>query len=192
MSKPDTSNTAGHLALRALALDGIMIALSVVLTRFLSINIPIGGAIGARIGLGHLPIIFTGIVLDPIHGFIVGAVADVVGATLWPSGAFIWQITVISALNGVIPALFVRVHWSRSKTARIWIGVTVSRLLLSVGWLPFVLHDVIKLPYWPVVAGQAAGSVIMIPATAFLLGILLQAYERAGFGHVSTQTPGQS
>jgi len=33
-------------------------------------------------------------------------------------------------------------------------------------------------------AGQAAGSVVMIPATAFLTVALVQAFERTGFGHV--------
>jgi ECF transporter S component (folate family) len=184
MSRLNTSNTAGRSAVKVLALDGVMIALSVVLTRFLSLNIPIGGGIGARVGLGHLPIIFTGIVLGPVHGFIVGAIADAVGETLWPSGPFIWQITAISALSGVIPALFTRASLPRSRVARMWIGITLSRLLLSVAWLPFVLHAAIRLPYWPVLAGQAAGSVIMIPMTAFLMGILLQSYERAGFGRI--------
>ena len=50
--KPDRSG----MALRVLTLDGLMVALSIVLTRLMSLNIPIGGGIGARIGLGHLPI----------------------------------------------------------------------------------------------------------------------------------------
>jgi hypothetical protein len=62
--------------------------------------------------------------------------------------------------------------------------VSVTRLVLNVGWLPVVLRDVMKLPYWPVLAGQAAGSVVMIPATAFLIVALVQAFERAGFVHV--------
>jgi ECF transporter S component (folate family) len=178
--KPDLA----RLALRGLTLDALMIALSVVLTRFLSLNVPIGGGVGARIGLGHLPIIFAGIVLGPVHGLIVGAAADLTGHFLWPVGPFVWQITAISALNGVIPALIARLRWQKSLTARIWAGVVVSRLVLNVGWLPFALRDVLKLPYWPVLAGQAAGSLVMIPATAFLTVTLVQAFERAGFGHV--------
>lgn len=179
--KPDRS----AVALRVLTLNGLMIALSIVLTRLMSLNIPIGGGIGARIGLGHLPITFAGIVAGPLSGALVGAAADLVGFAIWPSGPFvIWQITAITALNGVIPWAFVKLGWPRSRTARIWTGVAVARLALNVGWLPFVLHSVMKLPYWPVMLGQAAGSVVMIPATAFLVDLLMKAYERAEFGHV--------
>lgn len=174
-----------RIALRALTLNGLMIALSIVLTRLMSLNIPIGGGIGARIGLGHLPIVVAGIVAGPLSGALVGAAADLVGFAVWPSGPFvIWQITVISALNGVIPWVFVKLGWPQARTTRIWIGVTIARLVLSVGWLPLVLHSVMKLPYWPVVAGQAAGSVVMIPATAFFVSLLVHAYERSGYGHV--------
>ncbi|MHB8071027.1 MAG: folate family ECF transporter S component [Candidatus Cryosericum sp.] len=179
--KPDRA----RVTLRVLTLDGLMIAVSVVLTRLLSLNIPIGGGIGARIGLGHLPIVFTGIVAGPLSGLLVGAAADLVGFAIWPSGPFIiWQITAISALNGAIPWVFVKLGWPRSRTARIWIGVAVARLVLSVGWLPLVLKSVMGLPYWPVLVGQAAGSVVMIPATAFLVDLLVKAYERSGYGHL--------
>lgn len=173
------------MTLRVLTLDGLMIGLSIVLTRLLSLNIPIGGGIGARMGLGHLPIVFAGIVAGPLSGVLVGAAADLVGFAIWPSGPLvIWQITAISALNGVIPWAFVKMGWPRSRTARIWIGVIVTRLVLNVGWLPLVLHSVLKLPYWPVLAGQAAGSVVMIPATAFFVDVLVKAYERSGYGHL--------
>jgi len=179
--KPDRT----RMTLRVLTLDGLMIGLSIVLTRLLSLNIPIGGGIGARIGLGHLPIVFTSIVAGPLSGLLVGAAADLVGFAIWPSGAFIiWQITAIAALNGVIPWVFVRLGWPRSRTARIWIGVSVTRLVLNVGWLPLVLHSVLMLPYWPVLAGQAAGSVVMIPATAFFVDVLVKAYERSGYGRL--------
>ena len=80
---------------------------------------------------------FAGIVAGPLSGALVGAAADLVGFAIWPSGPFvIWQITAISALNGVIPWAFVKLGWPRSRTARIWIGVTIARLALSVGWLP--------------------------------------------------------
>ena len=179
--KPDRSG----MALRVLTLDGLMIGLSIVLTRLMSLNVPIGGVIGVRIGLGHLPIVFTGIVAGPLSGLLVGAAADLVGFAIWPSGPLIiWQITAISALNGVIPWVFVKLGWPRSRTARIWIGVSVTRLVLSVGWLPLVLHDLTKLPYWPVVAVQAAGSVVMIPATALFVDVLVKAYERSGYGRL--------
>ena len=103
--KPDRT----RMTLRVLTLDGLMIGLSIVLTRLLSLNIPIGGGIGARIGLGHLPIVFIGIVAGPLSGLLVGAAANLVGFVIWPSGPFIiWQITAISALNGVIPWVFVK------------------------------------------------------------------------------------
>ena len=62
--------------------------------------------------------------------------------------------------------------------------MSVARLVLNVGWLPLVLQNVTKLPYWPVLAGKAAGSLVMITATAFLAVALVQAFERTRFGNV--------
>ena len=47
-----------------------------------------------------------------------------------------------------------------------------------------MLCSVMKLPYWFALTGQAADSVVVIPATAFFVDVLVKAYERSGYGYL--------
>jgi ECF transporter S component (folate family) len=128
--------------------------------------------------------VFAGIILGPVHGLLVGILSDVTGHVLVPAGAYLWQLTLISGLYGVIPWFFYRLPRPKSTAGRIWLGVTISRVILNVGWLPFVLHDINGIPYVPGVLAQAALSVVLVPALGFLTIVLLRVYERSGFAHV--------
>ncbi|MDI9498585.1 MAG: folate family ECF transporter S component [Bacillota bacterium] len=96
-----------------LALAALFVALSVILTRLLSV-IVIGGAF--RPELGHVPIQLAGLLLGPGYGGLVGLAADLVGAIALPQGAFHPGFTLSSVLVGVLPGLAVTVL--RSGIAR--------------------------------------------------------------------------
>ena len=75
-----------------------LIAISIVLTRLLSITTPF-----FRIGFGSIPIMIAGIVLGPKYGFVVGGLADLVGFMMNPAGSFMPGFTLTAAMTGVIP-----------------------------------------------------------------------------------------
>ena len=60
-----------------------LIALNVVITRFLSISTPI-----FRIGFSFLTIVCAATLFGPIEAAIVGGLGDLLGALLFPSGPF--------------------------------------------------------------------------------------------------------
>ena len=76
MSKAKPTNSKRRL--RILLLISMFSALSIVFGKFLAFNI--GDTI--RISFENLPILFAGIFLGPLHGMIVGVVADLVGCVL--------------------------------------------------------------------------------------------------------------
>lgn len=82
-----------------LTVTAMMIALSIVLERFL----PIVYLDTTRLGLGKVPIILTGAFVSPLYGAAAGLIADLVGCI----GLHIPNplITVSSALIGFLPAL---------------------------------------------------------------------------------------
>ena len=82
--------------------SAVLIAMSFVFTRFLSINI--GSTI--RIGFGRFPIMLSGIYYGPFAGFIVGAFADFLGAIIFTG----WNpaLSVPAALSGLLPYLFIK------------------------------------------------------------------------------------
>lgn len=85
----------------------LLATVSLVLTRFLSFYIPFMGAQSMRVGFGEVPIILAGLLLGAPAGGFVGLAADLVGATLFPSGPYFPGFSLSAFLTGFMPAFFV-------------------------------------------------------------------------------------
>lgn len=93
-------------SVHCLVLSSLLAATSVVLTQFLSFYIPFLGNNSARVGFGHVPLLLAGLLLGPFWGAATGAVADLVGAILFPfGGSYFPGFTVTAMLTGLLPAL---------------------------------------------------------------------------------------
>ena len=66
-----------------LVLMAMLVAVQVILSRFLSINLW-----NLKIGFAFVPVALAGMLLGPVGAGLTGAVADIIGATLFPSGTF--------------------------------------------------------------------------------------------------------
>ncbi len=86
----------------------LLATLSLVLTRFLSFYIPFLGVQSMRVGFGDVPLILAGLLLGGPAGGLTGLAADLVGATLFPSGPYFPGFTFSAFLTGFLPAFFVR------------------------------------------------------------------------------------
>ena len=91
--------------IQKITLSGLLLALTIIFTRFLSIqNIPIIPFV--RISIGPALIILTSLLLGPICGLIVGAGSDILGIVLVPN-ALGYSInplfTLVYGLLGVLP-----------------------------------------------------------------------------------------
>lgn len=123
-----------------------LIALSVVLTRFASINTPI-----VRIGFGFLPCAFMGIKFGPIWAGIGYAAADVLGMVIFPSGTYFPGFTVTAFLTGIVYGIF---YHNREVTFR---SSILPNLIISV-FLNLVLDT-----FWlMILMGQ--GFLALLPA----------------------------
>jgi ECF transporter S component (folate family) len=91
---------------RKITLAALLVAISIVLTRFFGIVIPLGGFPSLSLDLGSVPIVLSGIVLGPIFGGIVGFSSDLVGFNINPRGGiFHFGFMLNAILTGVIPGL---------------------------------------------------------------------------------------
>jgi riboflavin transporter len=91
---------------RKITLAALLVAISIVLTRFFGIVIPLGGFPSLSLDLGSVPIVLSGIVLGPIFGGIVGFSSDIVGFNINPRGGiFHFGFMLNAILTGVIPGL---------------------------------------------------------------------------------------
>ena len=81
----------------SLVLTAVFTAVTVVLSRFLSINIW-----NMSIGFSFVSIMLCGMLLGPIWGGVCGALADFIGAILFPFGPYFPGFTATAFLSGTI------------------------------------------------------------------------------------------
>lgn len=116
--------------IRSITFSAIMIALAVVLTRFGSFYIP--GAQFIRVGFGSIPTIVTSLVAGPIWGLVVGAGSDLIGALLFPVGAFFPGYTIDAALQGVIPYFVITLLKGRYKRQSVVASVFIATFIMVI------------------------------------------------------------
>lgn len=109
---------------------------------FVALSVVINTMRFGSISFGGFPIIYSGLVLGPVNGFIVGAVSDVLGFIVRPSsvGGYHVVFTLTSALTGLIPILVVRlfkVKYPNFKFYQVLIGIFVGQMITSVIMSPY-------------------------------------------------------
>lgn len=165
--------------LHLLVLSSLLAALSVVLTRFFSASIPVGGFPSLRIGLGPIPVILAGFIGGPVAGAAVGTVADLTGYMVNPfGGAFVPAITLIQALTGALPVLIYRaIGGGRSKRGDLkgyFVSIGLAQIILRAIAMPFILAP---LTGWPVLSHMIIGLAtqgLMVPVYSAAIHFLLR------------------
>lgn len=149
--------------LTALVSCALLIAIEIILTRFLSISTPI-----VRIGFGFAPIALAGILFGPWYGCAVGALADLLGANLFPTGPFWPGFTLVAGLTGFTYGLMLYqkagAQWSRTATVlRIAAAVLIVTLLLQLGLDTVNLVLLLDKGFFVLLPGRITKAVVMIP-----------------------------
>jgi len=140
----------------------LLIALEVVLTRFLSITTPI-----VRIGFGFLPIALAGIFLGPVYGMLAGALSDLLGFFLFPQGTYFPGFTLTAALRGLIFGL---VHTGRKVTFnRTFISSALTTIICDLFLNTIWLHLLYGNAYALMLVPRLIKAGLMIPISMFLI-----------------------
>ena len=155
----------------------VLIAISVVLSRFLSFRILIFGVEGIRIGFGNFPIILSGFLFGPMAGAICGMLSDILGYLLFPLGPYMPHFTLNSALIGAIPAIIL------GKRIREGIDIPIIYYVLSIGMeeiittvllLPYFLHILFKIPIPAILPAYIIRAIIDIILFSPLMKTLIK------------------
>lgn len=108
---------------------------------FIALSVVINTMRFGSISFGGFPIIYSGLVLGPVNGFIVGAVSDVLAFIVRPSsGGYNILFTLTSALTGFIPAIITGLFKDKYPNYRFFsvlIGVFIGQMITSVIMAPF-------------------------------------------------------
>lgn len=139
-------NAKRKIGAKEIALSGVFIAISIILTRVFAIMIPLAGLPALRIGFGAIPIQISGILMGPVIGGIVGVIADLLGFIMNPGGGvFFPGFTLTAALNGIIPGLLFNYFRKNKGNINYNIINTIITVLISMG-IVFIMfqNEVLK------------------------------------------------
>jgi len=155
---------------------GFLIALSIILTRFASLRIAIGGVEGIRIGLGKLPIILGGIIFGPWAGGLIGALSDLLGYFINPMGAYIPHFTLTSALAGMIPATILILIRKKNEPNifDLGIAITTGQVITSIILIPYFLNTLFGIPWKVLMLPRIISEPIQIFIYTYTINIILK------------------
>ena len=158
-----------RLPIKVLIISALLVALSVILGRFASIRIPIGGVEALRIGFGTFPIILAGFLYGPWVGGIVGALSNILGFILIPVGGFMPHFVVVSALGGVFPILFFRLFGSSWTYWGLLLAIGLSLGINGILFISYLMNSLYGTPYSYILPGRILAWVVTAPIYPLLM-----------------------
>ena len=154
---------------RFLTLTGLFIALYIVLDQF-SLQV----TESLRIGFSFLMLAMVGLFCGPVLGMAAGAICDIMGAVLFPRGAYFPGYTVSAIVGGLIYGLLLY-----RKPVSLW------RSLLSRGLVDLFVNVGLNTLWLSITMGQAwkvlvvtrftKNAILLVPEALVLFGVSIAA-----------------
>lgn len=142
----------------------LLIALDVILTRFLSIQTQF-----LRIGFGFLPVAIAGVAYGPFWGAVTGAVGDILGMVIYPPAEYFPGFTLTALLTGMIFGFLLH---RKASVPRILIASAIvcvfCNLILDTLWL----HIMYGNGFLVLLPARAVKCLLNIPIYTVLIKIL--------------------
>jgi ECF transporter S component (folate family) len=143
----------------------LLMALDIVLTRLLSINTPV-----LRVSLGFVPVSLIAIAYGPLWAGAACVMDDVIGATLFPTGAFFPGFTLTAFLTGFTFGAFLHrrpVTWKRTLPAAAIVCLFCSLCLDSL-WLYIIMGKGL----FALIPMRIVKAVLMLPVETVLIPLV--------------------
>ncbi len=169
-----------NISSRNVVMAGFLVAISIVMTRFAYVMLPLAGVGALRISFGEVPLMISGIMFGPLVGALTGVAADIVGFLINPQGPYYPGFTLSSALWGFIPGLFI-IYFRKNKTSKnifsyrnmlitsIFTTVVVS-ILLNTLWISQLYGK----GFFILLPARLIAGLISIPIYAFIISYLIK------------------
>ena len=124
--------------IRKIVILGTLLAIEIVLSRFLSISTAI-----VKIGFAFVPVVTAAMLYGPVFAGCIAALGDFLGAILFPIGPYFPGFTLSAFIGGVIFGLIL---YNKEKTllriiAAAGLSLLVSSLILDTLWLYIITED---------------------------------------------------
>jgi len=163
-----------NITVKEMAVTAVLIAAEVVLTRFLSIQTPV-----VRIGFGFLPIVIIATLYGPVYAGIAGAMADFLGAILFPIGAYFPGFTLTAFLTGVVYGLFLykRKPGLKQSFLRVGTAALIVTVVLQLGLDTLWVSIITGSEYTAWLAVRAIRTAFMLPIQIILISLTMASMQ---------------
>ena len=150
---------------KKLIVSAQLLALDVVLTRLLAINTPL-----MKIGFGFAAVALCAVLYGPWWAALTAALGDIVGALLFPTGAFFPGFTLTAACTGFIFGLCL---YRRSKSL-LWpiLAAVLNVVLVSYLANTAMISYISGTPYATLLKARAVQLAVMLPVQLTVLAFL--------------------
>ena len=150
---------------KKLIVSAQLLALDVVLTRLLAVNTPV-----MKIGFGFAAVALCAMLFGPWWAALTAALGDLVGALLFPTGAFFPGFTLTAACTGLIFGLCL---YRRSKNL-LWpiLAALLNTLLVSYLANTAMISYISGSPFVTLLKARAVQLAVMLPVQLVVLGFL--------------------
>ncbi|HWQ78528.1 MAG TPA: folate family ECF transporter S component [Anaerovoracaceae bacterium] len=143
----------------------LLIALEIILTRFLSINTPI-----LRIGFGFLPVAMIGILYGPLWAGVAYAVGDILGIMIFPTGPYFPGFTATAFLTGLTFGIFL--HNRPVTWQRVLIPSAIVCILINLGLDTYWLTILMGKGYLALLPTRIIKTIFALPIQVILIPLV--------------------
>lgn len=155
-----------HFNTKKLALMGVLTALEIILSRFLSLN-----AWNIKIGFSFVPLVIAAVLLGPVYAAVLGALGDFLGAILFPIGAYFPGFTLTSALMGLVLGVSL---YQKQSFPRVAAAVCINQFILSLFLNTLWISVLYGSPYVPLLSTRVVQSVLLTAVELLLIPMILR------------------
>ena len=150
-----------------IVLTGILIALNVIMERFMSYNVW-----NMSIGFSFITVGFAASILGIPYAIAVAAFGDLIGALLFPFGAYFVGFTITNALVGLVYGIFIYKSTNIFKiTTSVLINKICFTLILNSIWIAILYRGGIK-DLWIVMIPRIITTIPMFVIEIIILSLL--------------------
>lgn len=142
----------------------VLIAAAIVLSRFFSIN-----TWSLKIGFTFVPIFLAAYLFGAIAAALTAGIADFLGATLFPIGAYFPGFTLTCCLTGAVYGLLLH---KKQTSLRILTAVCIDQLILSLLLNTLWISILYGSSFAALLAARAVQCLVMLPVEFIVIGLL--------------------
>ena len=161
------------ISTKMLAVMGVLIALEVVIAHFVTFR----PTQTIKLSLDFIPIVIAGVMFGPVPAMIIGILADILGAFIFPVGPYFPGFTVTAALTGL---LYGSLLHDKQTMVRIVIAVLIQQWVLSLILNTYWLKVLYGMPYVPTLVGRLPQTGILTAVQLIFIPIIVKVIHEIG------------